>query len=196
MMVRTTLTVAVICTALAGCASFYTYDGKQYNSRAEFLGAVDAGNQAGVNAIVPLPAPVAKKTLIFALPTQATVTQQSIRNYTSMKGSAPMANQVELFNDLAEAATRGMRYLHDGVVRKNIYSQVRLLPVDSLMAQPTPSEREDVLFYNESAPGAGQWYFANAKYGRQVLPWDRAQPTIPLRLKAFVDSVQLQAIRE
>lgn len=186
-MIVRALLMAVICTALGGCANFYTYDGKQYNSRADFLGAVDASNQAGVNAIVPLPAPVAKKTLIFALPTRDAVTQQSIRNFTSMKGSAPMANQVELFNDLAEAATRGMRYLHDGVVRRNIYSEVRLLPVDSLMVQPAPSEREDILFYNESTAGAGQWYFANARYGRQVLPWDRGQATIPLRLKAFVD---------
>lgn len=190
------LLLAAAVLGVTGCAQTYTYDGKQYNSRQDFLGAVDSLNQAAVNSIAPLPSPVSKKRLVFAVPTHAAVLQASIASHTTRTGMAPHGPQLTVYADLAEAAVRGIRYLHDASARRNIYSQVRLLQVDSLMAQPAPSAEEDVLYYNEPNLGAGQWYFGSAKIGRQAFAFDRAQPTMNLRAKAFVESLQLQAIRD
>jgi hypothetical protein len=53
-----------------------------------------------------------------------------------------------------------------------------------------------VLYWYETGPGAGTWYFVNAKSGKHVFAYDRGQPTIASRMKAYVDALQLLAIRD
>lgn len=190
------VTVAFVAVALAGCATFYTYDGQQYSSKQQFMSAVDAKNSAAVNAITPLQVPLTKKSLIFAFPSQSTILQTTIRYHTNAKGNAPAGQQLQIYQDLAEAAFKGASYFKDAISRRNVYSSVRMLELDSPMANPAPSADADVLVWNEPALGAGQWYFVSAKHGRQAFAFDRALPTMTERTKAFVDAVQLQAIRE
>lgn len=54
----------------------------------------------------------------------------------------------------------------------------------------------DVLYMNEPTQGSVQWYFVSDKQGKQIFSYDRGFPTPAGKLKAFVDAVQIQAIRE
>jgi hypothetical protein len=186
------LSVAVLCTA---CAAVYTYEGKQYHSKQEFFSAADAAHRDAVAAVIPLPAPVTSRKLLFAVPTPAAILHDSIRNYTKLKGSPPAGLQLEIFTTLAESASGSIRAFYDGAVRRNVYKNVQLLDVDSLMANPAPSAEQDVVFYNEISPGSGQWYYATAKEGKHVFAFDRLQPGPAGKVHAFNDALQLEAIK-
>jgi hypothetical protein len=187
------LFTVVMCTA---CAVVYTYEGKQYRSKQEFLSAADAARRDAVATVVPLPAPVTSRVLLFAVPTPAAILHDSIRNYTKLKGAAPVGVQLEMFTTLAESASGGIRGFYDGAVRRNIYKNVELLEVDSLMTNPAPSANQDVVFYNEISPGSGQWYYATAKGGKQVFAFDRLQPGPAGKVRAFNEALQLEAIKD
>jgi len=187
------LCTVVMCTA---CAAVYTFEGKQYHSKQEFLSAADTAHRDAIAPVIPLPAPVTSRTLLFAVPTPAAILHDSIRNYTKLKGTPPVGVQLEIFTTLAESASGSIRAFYEGAVRRNMYKSVQLLEVDSLMANPAPSANQDVVFYNEISPGSGQWYYATVKGGKQVFAFDRLQPGPAGKVRAFNDALQLEAIKD
>jgi hypothetical protein len=182
---------------IAGCAhAVYFYDGKQYPSADAFHSAIQSLNAQAVSEIVPLPSPVTTRKLAFGFPTQEAVLAGSVRNHTALKGSAPVGLALEQYGALAKSATLSTSASFEAIRRRGIYTSVRQLPLDSLTASPAASTDEDVLYWYETGPGAGTWYFVNAKAGKQVFAYDRGQPTIASRMKAYVDALQLLAIRD
>ncbi len=182
--------------ALAGCAATYTFEGKIYNSKEDFARAVDDEHRTAVASIVPLPAPVTKKRLAIAIPSTSTIFASSVRNYTTAKNAAPPPMQVEIYQTLAAGVTRSVRGIYDGAVRRNIYTSVRFVELDSMTASPAPSADEDVVFFNEPSLGSGQWYFATAKDPKQVFAYDKGQTGIAGKMRAFNDALQLHAVRQ
>lgn len=182
--------------ALTGCAATYTYDGKQYPNAEQFRAAIDSANVGAASQIVPLPAPVTKRRLALGFPSTEVINAASVRNHTVARGSPPMGLAIEQYQVLADGADRGSRGTFEAIKRRGIYPSVRYIPLDSMTASPAPSESEDVLYYNETSPGAGGWYYATTKGGRQVFAWDRVKSTMNERAQAFIDALQLQAIRD
>jgi hypothetical protein len=189
---------AGICFAIAGCATHavYFYDGKQYPSADAFYSGIQSLNRPAVDEIVPLPAPVTNRRLAFGFPAPDAVLAGSVRNHTALKGQAPVGLALEQYTTLAQSTALTTRATFDAIQRRGIYKSVRYVPLDSLTSSLAASADEDVLYWYEPAPSAGTWYFVSAKSGKQVFAYDRAQPSVAARMKAFVDALQLQAVRD
>jgi hypothetical protein len=52
------------------------------------------------------------------------------------------------------------------------------------------------VFYYETGLGSANWFYATQKSGKQILAVDRTAPTISGKVQAFVEAVQLQAIKD
>ena len=64
--------VLLAATALTGCAVNYTLEGQKYDSKEKFQQAVDTNIFSALATIKPLPAPLTKKKLMVAIPSEAT----------------------------------------------------------------------------------------------------------------------------
>jgi hypothetical protein len=189
--------MAGISVVIAGCAhAVYYYDGKQYQSADAFYTGIRGANDPAVAEIVPLPAPVTTRRLAFGFPSPETVLAGTVRNHTALKGSAPAGLAMEQYTTLAQGTAIYTQATLSAIQRRGIYKSVRYVPLDSLTASPAASADEDVLYWYEPAANAGTWYFVSAKSGKQVFAYDRAQPTVAARMKAFVDALQLQAVKD
>jgi hypothetical protein len=193
---KVTYAAALILTlALTGCAANYTFNGQRYNSRSDFLAAVESNYTTAVNSVVPLSQPNSSKKLMFAFPSKDVISKTSVKYFQEQNGRSPSGVQDEMLNTLNEANYKGNIVYFDAIKRRNIYQSVRLVELDSVSASIAASADEDVLYYVEPTRGSGTYYYVSAKGGKQVFAYDRAQPDLPGKLKAFVDAVQLQAIR-
>lgn len=182
--------------ALGGCANRYTLQGETYRGKDNFFEAVDSLTAQALSGIEPLPSPVTKKRLMFALPSVATVGSANVANMTKRNGSAPTGRALELATVVGEANQRLSKVFGDAVIKKKIYQSTRIVETDSMMPNLMASADEDVLYYYETEPGSSAWYYVSQKGGKQLFSYDRAQPGAPAKVKAFVEAVQLQAIKE
>jgi hypothetical protein len=189
--------VGIALVFLGGCAAVhYTYDGKKYNSRQQFIAAVEASNGAAVAAITPLPAPVTKKKLLFAFPSRTVIAAATARYMAQTNGATPTALQAEMIEALADGNFRSAKVFYEGAARRNIFQSVRFIELDSMSSSPVASADEDIIYYFESSASSGVYYYVTAKGGKQVFAYDRGQPGILGKIQAFNDALQLQAIRE
>ncbi|GEM_PF-1195780 len=181
---------------LSGCAAFYTLEGQRYNSAEEFQRTVDSHAAAAVAAVAPLPSPLTKKKLIFAIPAEATVYQENVRRSTVTNGRAPTGLGAEMVTNLTRANYKMMKVFYDVVQKKGIYPSVQFMDMPSMAISLEPSADTDVVYYAEPSQGTGQWFYASAKSGRQVFAYDRSGAGPTAKALAFIDAVQAQAIRE
>ncbi len=91
---------------------------------------------------------------------------------------------------------KGLKAFHDAIVRRNIYQNVRYVELDTMAPDLQPTATEDVFFYSETQPGAGQFYYTSAKAGKQAFAYDRGGADMGVRTKAFIDAIQVYAIRD
>lgn len=190
------LAVVAVVIAASGCAIKYQFDGKQYNSKEEMLAATDSAASTAIAGIAPLPMPVTKRALVFAIPSHETMIRVSQGYHQTQTGSAPNALVVEMLDNITASNFKMIKVFYDGVVRRNIYSAVQLVETDTATPNLQPSANRDVLYHYESGPGSANWFYATEKTGRQILPIDRTAPTPAGKVQAFVEAVQLQAIKD
>jgi hypothetical protein len=84
---------ALAVVALSGCAVNYTYDGKKYDSKEAFHQAVDSNVSEMLSGVVPLPTPVSKKKLIFAMPSETALITEVTNRFVKSQGNQPVGPQ-------------------------------------------------------------------------------------------------------
>ena len=141
----TAIVIFSAATLLAGCASTYTYNGKQYQGEQAFVAAVDSGLAESLAAIQPLAKPVSTKTLVFAIPSQQSVFEQSVANIVKARGRAPSGEEEVLVRNLSTANYKGIRNFYEIIKRKNIYQEVTLLERTTATGDLQAGLNQDVL---------------------------------------------------
>lgn len=181
---------------LSSCAApQYAFEGQKVGDSAALARAADAAMSSAVAAVTPLPAPLTQKKLVVAMPNESTIVQQSITNVTTGLG-APNAVQLEMIQNLGKNNYKGQKVFFEALQKKGIYSSAQLREMPSMAIALEPSADTDVMYYTEPMRGAGQWFFASQKYGRQVFAYDRSAGGVTAKVLAFVDAVQVLAVRE
>jgi hypothetical protein len=160
------------------------------------LAGADRALSEATNSVEPLAKPIASRSLLFAFPSEAVVMKQSVVNFEKLNGRMiGLGEQVMLANVVA-ANYKTARSLYDVVKRRNLYPSVRFVELDSMSSELQASPNEDALYYVEAQRGLGQWYYTTTKAGKQVFAFDRGGPNMIARTKAFVDAIQVFALRE
>lgn len=193
---KSLLPLIAICVALTGCAARYTYDGQAYPDRDSFNSAVDTKVSQATASVIPLPEKISKKTLVFAVPSEETIVKQSKANFSKANGRTIGVGEEIILRPVWASHYRGAKGIYDAVVRKNIYQSVRYVEVDTLTPNLQPTATEDVLFFTEAQPGAGQYYYVSIKAGKQAFSYDRGGADMSARTRAFTDALQTYAIRD
>lgn len=84
---------------VGGCATNYTYN-RQYDSKEKFQQAVDSTVSDAVASVTVLPAPLNKKKLLMAMPSEQALYRLNFSNFVKINGHEPNTIQVELMENL------------------------------------------------------------------------------------------------
>lgn len=193
---KSLLSIIATCVVLTGCASTYNYDGTRYPDKEAFNSAVETKLSQATAGVSPLPSQVSKKTLVFAIPSEQAIIKQSIANFYRVNGRTIGFGEEIILRPVMTANYKGLKAFHDIIVRKNIYPNVQYIELDVMTSDLQPTATEDVLFYSESQPGTGQWYYVSTKAGKQAFAYDRGGADMGARSKAFADAILVYAIRD
>ncbi len=193
---KSLLSIVVTCIVLTGCAATYIYDGNRYTDKETFNTAVDAKLSQATSSVSPLPASISKKTLVFAIPSEQTIAQQSIANFSKLNGRPIGLGEEIIARSVWTASYKGLKAFHDAIVRRNIYQNVKYIELDTMTPDLQATTSEDILFLSEAQIGAGQWYYASAKAGKQAFSYDRGGVDMGARTRAFIDAIQVYAIKD
>lgn len=193
-MIRWCLTFFVFA-LLSGCAN-YIYDGKAYATKEEFFRAVDTSIADVLSTIEPLPTPLTSKGLIFALPALDVMVAQTFDTYASVHGSEPTGVQREMLENIVRANYKNNVVYFEAIKKRNIFSSVVFVDIESMSGALEASESNDVLYYVEPKVGSGQYFYISYEHGKQIFAADRSSPTAEGKVQAFVEAAQLLAIRD
>ncbi|MBB6557350.1 hypothetical protein HNP48_000014 [Acidovorax soli] len=195
-MIKKTLMLAAA-VLLSGCAAnTYTLNQKQYSGEKAFHTAVSADVAESLASVTPLAAPLTKKRLIVAFPSQQAAFEETGRRHAAIAGREASGVQLELYKNLSIANNRLTRVFFEAIQKKGIYSSIEIRELPSVVISIEPSVDYDVLYYTEAAANSGQYFYASAKHGKQVFAYDRSGVTSAAKVSAFIDAAQAQAIRE
>lgn len=181
---------------LSGCASTYTLEGKKYDNEQAFQAAVDNERTQAVAQVQPLPAPLTKKKLIAAFPSEQALHAENSRRHTAIAGRPPMGLAVEQIANISKSNYKLTRVAFEGVQKRGIYSEVEIREMPSMVVSIEPSMDYDVLYYTEPSIGTGQFFYSSVKHGKQIFAFDRSGEGVTGKVKAFVEATQVQAIKE
>jgi hypothetical protein len=101
-----------------------------------------------------------------------------------------------MLSNLTDANYKTVIVFYDAVKKRGIYPVVTVNQTNSMINSLEPSQKYDVLYFTENAPGAGQYFYASAKHGKQVFSWDRSPASSVGQVASFLDAIQSLAIRE
>ena len=182
--------------ALSGCATVYKYDGQTYSTKEELNAAVDAQVSRVLATITPLPAPLTRRKLTFAMPSLALLNEMGWKEFSAQQGKEPSQQQKIVGSNLNQTIYTNIKIFSDAINKKNIYTSTQFMEMDSGSVSFPASTDTDTLVMSYPAPGAIQWYYTSLKNGKQIFAADRSSPTAEGKVQAFVDAVQVQAIRD
>ena len=194
-MIKTFAILSVIF-ALCGCATIYSYNGQQYDTKEKYLSAVDAHVSSVLNTITPLPAPLSQKKLVFAIPTVTAFTEQDKRNFITRENKQPTEQQIQIQLNVNQGNVKNIKVFFDAIQKRNIYASTQFIEMDSTTGSFAASPEADTLYLIAPSENSVQWYYTSAKNGKQIFSYDRSSPTAEGKVQAFVDAVQVQAIRD
>lgn len=181
--------------ALTGCGATYYLDGVKYENAEAFQIAVDDFNNQYVATVTPLAAPLTEKELLFVIPSQQAIYQESIRRHISAEGNIGELAKEQYMN-LAIHSSKGGKANKEAISKRGIYKNVRLLETQSLVNDIAPTSEYDVLLFSEPSIGTGQWFYSSEKHGKQVFSEDRSGITPEQKVQNYLNAVQMMAIRE
>lgn len=186
----------VVVIALSGCAVNYTYQGQKYDSKEKLHQAVDDHISRTLATVTPLPKPLSNKKLVFAIPSEATLINESKKNFIKTQGTAPTGAALEILENLPKSHFKNIKIFFDAVQKRNLYASVQFLEMQSMTGSFAASTDTDTLYMVEPTLGSNQWYYTSLKQGKQIFAYDRSSPTADGKVQAFIDAVQVQAIRD
>lgn len=186
----------IVVVALSGCAVTYRYDGQKYDSKEKFQQAVDSTISSALSNITPLPVPLTQKKLVFALPSEATLFDESTKRFVKLTGNQPTGNAKEILENLPRANLKGSKMFFDAIQKRNIYASTQFIEMQSMTGSFAASADTDTLYMVEPSQGSLQWYYTSLKHGKQIFAYDRSSGTPAGKVQAFLDAVQAQAVRD
>ncbi|MFZ6653905.1 hypothetical protein [Undibacterium sp. TJN19] len=186
----------LILMALTGCGTVYTFEGQKYDSKEKLFQASDNFISTSLNTVTPLPKPVSSKKLVFAIPSQLALYNESITRYETVQHTKAPGNVRDMLDGITTTNFRQIKVFYDAIAKKNIYQSTEFVGFDTMNGSYPASPDVDVIYYIEPAQGAGQWFFVSAKYGKQVFAYDRSSTTGAGKIQGFIDAVQVQAIKD
>ena len=186
--------------ALSGCTvtTFYTYDGKKYDSKESFQQTVDTNVTEVLAGITPLPVPVSKKKLLFAIASASAIKAEITARFIKSDGNQPNDRMREVIDTMSKSSHKEVKVFYDAVQKKNIYSSVQYLEMQSTTASFATSSETDTFYYNltDLNQVSAQWVYHSSKGDKQLFTYDTSAPSAGGKVKAFVDAVLAQAIRD
>ncbi len=195
-MIKKFLCLAIATVAISGCAVKYTYEGETYRNKEEFHKAVDANVASTLATVVPLPSPLTPRKLIFAIPSPTAMVEESTRRYVKAKDSQPSGPAKEILENIPLSNFKTIKVFYDAVQKRNIYSSAQFVAMPEMTGSFPAAADTDTLVFIETAQNSGQWYYTSLKHGKQIFAYDRSSPTPAGKVQAFLEAVQVQAIRE
>ena len=195
-MIKNIAGLFVVVAALSGCTTTYTYDGQKYTSKETFHQAVDARVSGVVSGTAPFPSPLTQKKLLFAMPSETTIFNETVRRHVALKGSQPNAQANKIYENLSKSNYKNIKVFFDAIQKKNIYGSAQFIEMQAMTGSFAASADTDALYMVEPAQGSNQWYYTSLKNGKQIFAYDRSNPTLEGKVQAFVEAVQAQAIRD
>ena len=186
----------IVITALSGCAVNYTYEGQKYDSKEKFQQAVDSTMSGALSGISPLPMPLTRKKLVFAMPSEATFIDESRKIFVKAQGSQPVGPAIEIIENIPRSTYKGIKVFFDGIQKRNIFASTQFIDMQSMTGSFAASADTDTLYMIAPTPNSVQWYYTSLKHGKQIFAYDRSSPTPAGKVQAFIDAVQAQAIRD
>ena len=186
----------IIITALSGCAVNYTYEGQKYDSKEKFQQAVDSTMSGALSGIAPLPRPLTQKKLVFAIPGETTLVDETTKRFVMAQGTQPIGPAKEIIENLSKSSYKNHKIFFDAIQKRNIFASVHFIDMQSMTGSFAASVDSDTLYVIEPTQGSGQWYYTSLKHGKQIFAYDRSSPTPAGKVQAFIEAVQAQAIRD
>jgi hypothetical protein len=186
----------IVLSLISGCSTYYTYEGEKYKSKEKFHQAVDSTINRALTKVEPLSSPLTGKKLVFAMPSQSAFINASNDRFVSSQGSQPTGSAKEILENLSRANYRNIKVFYDAVLKKNIYSSVQFVDLSTMNSNYPASPNIDVIYFVEPMTGSAQWFYLTEKNGKQIFAYDRSSPTPEGKINAFVDAVQLLAIKD
>jgi hypothetical protein len=113
-----------------------------------------------------------------------------------MQGREAMGLALDQYRNLAKSHFKLVKVFFEAVQKRGIYSVVTINETGTMVNSLEPTNEYDVMFYTEPGIGAGQYFYASSKHGKQVFASDRSGTTPTAQTNAFVEAVQALAIRE
>ena len=181
---------------LSGCVATYSLAGKKYENEESFQSAVESRRELTLSKISPLPKPLTTKKLIVSIPSEQAIYDENERRHVALTGRSLMGIGVEQNRNLSKANYKLARVFFEGVEKRKIYSDVVIKDAPTVVTSLEPSAEYDVIYYTEPGVGSGQYFYASAKYGKQVFAYDRSATEPGGKVKAFIEALQSLVIRE
>ena len=186
----------VVAVMLSGCAVNYTYDGQKYSSKEKFHEAVDSSISNVISGVTPLPTVLTRKKLVFAMPSEATLIEETKRRFMKTQGREANGMALEILENVPKSTYKNIKIFFDSVQKRNIYSGTQFVEMQSMTGSFAASADTDTLYMIEPGPNSVQWYYTSLKHGKQIFAYDRSSPTAAGKVQAFIEAVQAQAIRD
>ena len=101
-----------------------------------------------------------------------------------------------ILETMPAANYKSMKALYLVLQKRNIYSSIRFVEMQSVTETLDPLADTDALFIIEPRHAFSQWYYTSFKTGKRIFAYDRTSPTPLGRVHSFLDAVQEQARRD
>lgn len=186
----------IVLVALSGCAATYTLQGQKYDSKEKFQQAVDSSISEMLSGITPLHTPLTQKKLVFAMPSETTLVNETVRRFVATNGRQPNTLQNEMAENLSKSNYKTTKVYFDAIQKRNIFASTQFIDMQSMTGSFAASADTDTLYMVEASQSSSQWFYTSLKHGKQIFAYDRSSPTGAGKVQAFVDAVQAQAVRD
>jgi len=188
--------IVLVTLLLAGCATQYTFDGKIYSGKDNFLVGTRQIVDEAVESIQPLQTTLAAKNLIFALPNASTMRSNELQFYQKRHQKELDPAHYEILDTILSSHRIQFEGMAKAIERRKIYQSVKYITIDSVGSIPEPSADTDVLYLLFANGNPAQWYYISKKSGQQVFAFDKAVNNQKEGMKSFVDAAQAYALRD
>ncbi len=184
---------------LVGCATYYTYGGRNYNTQDEVIALMQIDFGKRVDAIIPLPMTLSNKKLIFMMPCYKALmhAQTGIDAAMAITRNNAQRSSVEI---TAKEIILRYKLSADLIRKRNIYREVEFLTTPTYSISPSVGDNEDILYVTCNLSSDGKFacgsFSLNKKYGKQVVAYDMSSTDVAENDKALLQAIESLAMRE
>lgn len=189
----------IVAIAVSACvASSYSIDGRTFKSKEEasaYLKERLAEAEASISAGLT---PLVDKKVLVVIPNHNALTKvfetrlvNLGKNYPAP--GTPGREQVDFY---ADGIVDNCKSIIESIRKANIYQEVSEFDTDTMETNIQPSANQDVVtFYAGAQSAAATLYFQSAKFGKQVMAVDMANPSWAQRRISLINDLKAKALQ-